>query len=115
MEKPQSNSINIGDVVEVNYPSQSNWNGIQFRVKENSSHYYNGTVVKTTTPEQAKVYPIGSVFTWSCSEGLVVISLDPDNPTENQVYIDHIYERLTQNATPEELLILAARLEAFAK
>jgi len=32
----------------------------------------------------------------------------------NQVYIDHIYERVTQNATPGEIRILANRLHAFA-
>lgn len=34
--------------------------------------------------------------------------------TENQTYIDHIYDRVTQNITPGEVRILANRLHAFA-
>jgi len=33
----------------------------------------------------------------------------------NQVYIDHIYERLIQNATPEELFILGERLKRVSR
>ena len=36
-------------------------------------------------------------------------------PTENQAYIDHIYNRVTQNITPEEVIILANRLHTFAE
>jgi len=44
--------------------------------------------------------------------------LDPehtDTPFENQPYVDHIYERLTQQVTKLELRILAKRLLEFAK
>jgi len=33
----------------------------------------------------------------------------------NHVYIDHIYERVTQNATPGEILILINRLSAYCE
>ena len=109
--------INIGDVVEVRYSADhthAGWSGFQFRITGQSqpSWVVKGEVLKNTPAHPD--YKIGSEFSWGDPQALVVISLDPDNPTENQVYIDHIYERLTQNATPEELLILAARLEAFA-
>ena len=116
MEKPQSN-INIGDVVEIKYRAWPNCNGIQFRVEEDGVDgvpYYKGTVVKTT-PYQQKKYPIGSEFKWSSFTGLIVVNSKKEQPTGNQVYIDHMYERLVQNATPEELIGLAERLDRAGK
>ena len=112
--------INIGDVVEVQYPTQRNWDGIQFRVTEQDKYSTRGEVTKTV-PSQAKKYPVGSKFSWSmnCEKALVVVRrvnrrpMPKPEPTENQVYIDHIYERLIQNATKQELLILTGKLESF--
>lgn len=184
--------IKVGDVVEVHYPHNSTWDGIQFRVTEHNQFMSKGIIVKTT-PYLDKSRPVGNKFTWSCSKGLIVVKSstkikvgdvvearypethhkfdwdgfrfqvtkcesnnvlwgrviktvpthekilpvgqefiwgvlseetlvivnsknEPKNeqPTENQVYIDHIYERLTQKVTPEELIGLAEKIIIFA-
>jgi len=51
-----------------------------------------------------------------CPEHLALLDEDtkpePEaSPSPNQVYIDHIYERLMQNTTPEERVALAKRLQ----
>lgn len=101
--------FNAGDVVEIRYPADhthAGWDGFRFRVtgQNQSGFIVKGEVVKNTPSHPD--YKIGSEFPWGEPDALVVI--------ENQVYIDHIFERLTQNATKQELLILAGRLEAFA-
>ena len=106
--------INVGDVVEIKYRPQPSWNGIQFRVTKIGALFFKGTVVKTTSSQETE-YPIGSEFKWSCCEGLVVVDPENDPPSSNQVYIDHIYERLVKNITPEELISLAARLDRAGK
>lgn len=108
--------INIDDVVEVRYPADhthAGWGGFRFRITSQNRFVIKGEVIKNTPAHSD--HKVGSEFSWGSPEDLVVISLDPDNPSPNQAYLNHIYERLTQNATPEELLILAARLEAYAK
>jgi len=111
--------INIGDVVEVRYPPSSShavWNGFQFRITEitQKRSIVTGKVLKTV-PTLAGAYPVGSEFSWGAFEALVIVEPKNDQPSPNHAYIDHIYERLVQNATPEELISLAERLDRAGK
>jgi len=101
---------NLGDVVEIQYGT-SWWNGIQFQVIEYGQCYYRGKIVKTTE-KQAKSLPVGSEFTWSCVRGLVII---PEQLTENHVYMDHLFERLTQTISTKELMRFGERVMIHAK
>jgi len=107
----KNNDCNIGDIVEVNYFKTTAYNGIQFRVTEGIPHGWKGIVTKSTSGQE-KCFPVGGAFAWAASTGLVVIKHEA---SENQVYIDHMYERLTQQLTQQEVLALAARLKSFAR
>ena len=114
--------IKVGDVVEVQNPSDPTWDGIQFRITKLSNKTWEGTVTKGILYHRFGWYPVENKFTWHSSVGLVVVDqpddpVEPKNeqPTKNQAYIDHIYERLTQNVTPEELISLAERLDRAGK
>lgn len=121
----KTEEVKIGDVVEVQYgkvtSNSDTWDGIQFRVTECGPHHARGTIIKSP-PTRKKSNPVGSEFTWGGGTGLMMIERkdvagrdDEEEPSPNQVYIDHIYERLVQNATPEELISLAERLDRAGK
>lgn len=112
----KTEKFTVGDIVEVRFSQDRwniagiGWNGLRFRISEIESIYtVRGVVlVAPSDPELASQHPAGKPMSWSNPDVLVIIKESP-----NQAYIDHLYERLTQNATKQELLNLAAKLEGF--
>jgi len=99
------------DIVEVYFPPAHHcfsWTGLRLKVmKTPKNDRVSIEVIVVRAIAAQPNYPVGFEFNWGGQNALRAFQ---DNGSPNQIYVDHMFERLTKNATPSELKDLAERL-----